>query len=45
LRRQVPAGALLYDVRADLDIRMILSIYREQCLVLDTGVLVPTPGP
>jgi hypothetical protein len=41
LRQHVPSGAVLYDVRADVDIRMILGVYREQCLVLDAGLLVP----
>jgi hypothetical protein len=41
LRRKVPADAVLYDVRADLQIRMFVSIYREQCLLLDAGVALP----
>ena len=41
LRSKLPADALLYDVRADLHMRTILSIYAEQCLELDAAVVSP----
>jgi len=39
-----PAGTVLSDVRADLRTRMILSVYREQCLVLTATLLRPRPA-
>jgi hypothetical protein len=41
-RRRIPRGAILYDVRADLHRRSILTVYLEQCVTLDAGVLVPS---
>lgn len=43
VRRQMPPGSILFDVRADLNQRSILSVYREQCVLIDAGVLVPVP--
>lgn len=43
VRRQLPAGAVLFDVRADLQQRAILSVYRELCVVVDAGVMVAQP--
>jgi hypothetical protein len=40
-RRGLPRDAVLYDVRADLATLMILSIYRQRCLVLDAAVALP----
>lgn len=40
-RRQLPREAILYDVIADLSHRSILTVYREQCVLIDAGVLVP----
>jgi hypothetical protein len=41
MRSRLPAEALLFDVQADLHMRTILSVYAEQCLELDAGVVVP----
>jgi hypothetical protein len=41
MRSRLPAGALLHDLRADLHMRTILSVYAEQCVELDAGVLIP----
>jgi hypothetical protein len=41
MRSRLPADALLYDVRADLHMRTILSLYAEQCLELDAAVVIP----
>jgi hypothetical protein len=40
-RRGLPRDAVLYDVRADLATFVILSIYRERCIVLDAAVALP----
>lgn len=37
-----PQGATLTDVRADVRTRAFLSLYREQCLVLDAAVVLPS---
>lgn len=41
-RQLLPAGALLYDVRADLQARTILLLYREECLIVNAAVHRPT---
>ncbi len=41
-RKRIPAGAILYDVQADLHLQSYLSVYRVQCVTIDAGVLVPT---
>ena len=41
MRSKLPANALLYDVRADLHMRTIMSVYAEQCLELDAAVVIP----
>ena len=41
LRQRMPREAILYDVRADLKQLSILTVYREQCVNIDAGVLVP----
>jgi hypothetical protein len=40
-RRGLPHDAVLYDVHADLATLMILSIYRQRCVLLDAAVAVP----
>jgi hypothetical protein len=45
LRTKVPPNAVLFDVRADIRLRTILSVYAEECLVLDAAVFVPNEGP
>lgn len=44
VRRKLPSGAVLYDVRADLNYQSYLTIYLKQCVVIDAGVLVPAPA-
>lgn len=44
LRSRLPPQALLHDVQVDLHMRTILSVYAEQCLELDAGVVVPATG-
>jgi hypothetical protein len=41
VRKQLPAGAILYDVQADLHQQSYLSVYRVQCVRIDAGVMVP----
>ncbi len=40
-RRGLPRDSILYDVRADLATQVILSIYRESCLIVNAAVAVP----
>ena len=40
-RRGLPHDAVLYDVRADLSTLVILSVYRQSCVVLDAAVALP----
>lgn len=40
-RRGLPPEAVLYDVRADLATFVVLSIYRERCVVLDAALALP----
>jgi hypothetical protein len=44
-RRDLPPEAVLYDVRADLNLRMIMTVYRELCLELDAAVAMPVSAP
>ena len=41
LRKNLPANAVLFDLRADVRLRTILSVYAEECLELDAAVFVP----
>lgn len=40
-RQGLPANAVLFDVRVDLNQFAILMVYRRQCLLVDAGVAVP----
>ena len=40
-RRGLPHDSVLYDVRTDLATQVILSIYRERCLIVNAAVAVP----
>jgi len=40
-KKNLPKEAILYDVRADLQYRMVLTIYHEQCVHVDAGLLLP----
>lgn len=41
LRKNLPANAVLFDLRADIRLRTILSVYAEECLELDAAVFLP----
>lgn len=41
LRKNLPANAVLFDLRADVRMRTILSVYAEECLELDAAVFLP----
>jgi hypothetical protein len=40
-RRGLPQSAVLYDVRADLQTFVILSIYRERCVLINAAIALP----
>jgi len=40
-RQGLPAEALLFDVRADINTFMILTVYRKQCLEISAAVAMP----
>lgn len=42
---KLPKEAILYDVRADMRHRLILTVYHQQCVVIDAGVLLPLLKP
>jgi hypothetical protein len=44
-KAKLPKEAILYDVRADMRHRLILTVYHEQCVVIDAGVLLPLLKP
>lgn len=44
-RDGLPPEALLFDVRADINTFMILTVYRRQCLEIDAAVAMPVAPP
>jgi len=44
-RSKAPSASVLFDVRADLQTRIIAAVYREQCLLVDAAVATAAPAP
>lgn len=41
----LPPDTVLFDVIADLKFLMVLTMYRQMCVVVDAAVAVPAPAP
>jgi hypothetical protein len=44
-RSKAPAAIALFDLRADVQTRIIAAVYREQCLIVDAAVATAAPAP